>query len=158
MLSTQSTVLLLLYSVIFQGFLAFVSSLSFSSLSLSMPVCGKLTNFDPQNPAETNWPWLAAIYRLPVASKLGKLSVTRTKGTNIEAMEEESDMDGWQLVCSGALVNQRSVVVAAHCVTELGKLYPLDTAKIRVVLGKQYRSDLRVTKGLQRLRVSLYKH
>uniref|UniRef100_A0A673LIR5 Inactive serine protease PAMR1 n=1 Tax=Sinocyclocheilus rhinocerous TaxID=307959 RepID=A0A673LIR5_9TELE len=102
------------------------------------PVCGKLTNFDPQNPSETNWPWLAAIYRLPVASKLGKLSVAKTMG----------------LVCSGALVNQRSVVVAAHCVTELGKLYPLDTAKIRVVLGKQYRSDLRVTKGLQRLRVS----
>uniref|UniRef100_A0A671MHD9 Inactive serine protease PAMR1 n=1 Tax=Sinocyclocheilus anshuiensis TaxID=1608454 RepID=A0A671MHD9_9TELE len=98
------------------------------------PVCGKLTNFDPQNPSETNWPWLAAIYRLPVA--------------------KESDMDGWQLVCSGALVNQRSVVVAAHCVTELGKLYPLDTAKIRVMLGKEYRSDLRVTKGLQRLRVS----
>uniref|UniRef100_A0A672P7U1 Inactive serine protease PAMR1 n=1 Tax=Sinocyclocheilus grahami TaxID=75366 RepID=A0A672P7U1_SINGR len=98
------------------------------------PVCGKLTNFDHQNPSETNWPWLAAIYRLPVA--------------------KESDMDGWQLVCSGALVNQRSVVVAAHCVTELGKLYPLDTAKIRVVLGKQYRSDQRVTKGLQRLRVS----
>lgn len=121
-----------------------------------MPVCGKLTNFDPQNPAETKWPWLAAIYRLPVASKLGKLSVTRTMGKNTEPMEEESDMDGWQLVCSGALVNQRSVVVAAHCVTELGKLYPLDTAKIRVVLGKQYRSDLRVTKGLQRLRVSLW--
>lgn len=70
-------------------------------------------------------------------------------------MYEEDDMslENWQLVCSGALLNQRSVVVAAHCVTDLGKVYPLDVSKIRVVLGKHYRSDLRQTKSLQHLRV-----
>ena len=57
-------------------------------------------------------------------------------------------------MCSGALVNQRSVVVAAHCVTELGKAYPLGTAKMKVVVGKHYRNDLRTSKGLQHLRVS----
>ena len=51
----------------------------------------------------------------------------------------EDEASDWQLVCSGSLVNQRSVVVAAHCVTELGKLHPLDAAKLKVVMGKNYR-------------------
>lgn len=60
----------------------------------------------------------------------------------------------WQLVCSGALVNQRSVVVAAHCVTALGKVYPLDAAKLKVVVGKHFRDDQREDKSPQHLRVS----
>lgn len=65
----------------------------------------------------------------------------------------ELDSD-WQLVCSGALVNQRSVVVAAHCVTELGKIYPLETTMLKVVVGKHFRDDQREDKSPQHLRVS----
>uniref|UniRef100_A0A4W4FGT0 Peptidase S1 domain-containing protein n=1 Tax=Electrophorus electricus TaxID=8005 RepID=A0A4W4FGT0_ELEEL len=103
------------------------------------PVCGKLPNFDPQRPVDSHWPWLAAIYRFS-----GKY----------EEAQPQKEAGSWQLVCSGALLNQRSVVVAAHCVTELGKLHPLDVAKLRVVLGKHYRSDQQERKGLQHLRVS----
>ncbi|XP_030622574.1 inactive serine protease PAMR1 [Chanos chanos] len=123
------------------------------------PVCGKLLTFDPQRPAEARWPWLAAIYRrhgdkaAGKALKKGSLAEPLGKGV-VSEEESEAGSATWQLVCSGALVNQRSVVVAAHCVTELGKLYPLDAANVRVTLGKQFRSDLRDTKSLQHLRVS----
>lgn len=82
----------------------------------------------------------------------GHTGTVKTDGGAGPGMHDlESD---WQLVCSGALVNQRSVVVAAHCVTELGKVYPLETAKLKVVVGKHFRDDQKEDKGPQHLRVS----
>ncbi|XP_060932611.1 inactive serine protease PAMR1 [Limanda limanda] len=123
------------------------------------PVCGKHPTFDQERPAEAHWPWLAAIYRRStngVKTKVTKAeslagSLKKDGGAGTGSRDQAAD---WQLVCSGALVNQRSVVVAAHCVTELGKVYPLDAAKIKVVVGKHYRDDRRESKGLQHLRVA----
>ncbi|KAM9853916.1 inactive serine protease PAMR1 [Aulostomus maculatus] len=123
------------------------------------PVCGKHPTFDPERPAEAHWPWLAAIYRRSTnaaETKVAKAdsqagSLKKDGGAGAGSHNQASD---WQLVCSGALVNQRSVVVAAHCATELGKVYPLNTAKIKVVVGKHYRDDYRESKGLQHLRVA----
>ncbi|XP_075996788.1 inactive serine protease PAMR1 [Genypterus blacodes] len=123
------------------------------------PVCGKHPTFDPERPSEAHWPWLAAIYRRSTNG-------AETKVTKADSQAESLKKDGgagtgihtqasdWQLVCSGALINQRSIVVAAHCVTRLGKVYPLDPAKIKVVVGKHYRDDHRENKGLQHLRVA----
>ncbi|PWA24846.1 hypothetical protein CCH79_00010024 [Gambusia affinis] len=123
------------------------------------PVCGKHVNFDPERPEEAHWPWLAAIYRRSL--KETETKVTKARNQDETLKEDAGDRSrnlnqasDWQLVCSGALVNQRSLVVAAHCVTELGKMYPVDTATIKVVVGKHYRNDRRENKGPQHLRVS----
>ncbi|KAJ8390944.1 hypothetical protein AAFF_G00098640 [Aldrovandia affinis] len=126
------------------------------------PVCGKLPDFESEKLAETRWPWHAAIYRRSSAGSAAKLDkmealaggLGKTKAKPGEEEEEEEGEAEWQLVCSGALVNQRSVVVAAHCVTELGKLMQIAAANIKVVMGKHYRSDRRETKNQQHLRVS----
>nr|XP_015193970.1 PREDICTED: inactive serine protease PAMR1 isoform X2 [Lepisosteus oculatus] len=103
-----------------------------------LPVCGKLPAFNEKKLSETRWPWHVAIYR-------------RTD----EASKIKPESEGaWQLICSGALVNQRSVVVAAHCVTDLGKVHVLKAADIKVVVGKHYRNDAKEPKSQQHLRVS----
>lgn len=135
----------------------------YSLLSLpvtsSLAVCGKHPTFDPERPAEAHWPWLAAIYRRFTNGAGTK--VTKADGQagspKVDFEAGTGSYDGaaeWQLVCSGALVNQKRVLVAAHCVTELGKVYPLDAAELKVVVGKHYRDDRRKDKGPQHLRVS----
>ncbi|NXL63966.1 PAMR1 protease, partial [Chordeiles acutipennis] len=103
-----------------------------------IPICGKAENITLQKTVtSTRWPWQAAIYRSANGVKENSLR----KGT-------------WILICSGALVNERTVVVAAHCVTDLGKTIVLKTAELKVVLGKFYRDDDRDEKTIQNLRIS----
>ncbi|NXA09820.1 PAMR1 protease, partial [Sapayoa aenigma] len=103
-----------------------------------IPICGKAENITLQKTTtSTRWPWQAAIYRTASGVKENSLR----KGA-------------WILICSGALVNERTVVVAAHCVTDLGKTIVLKTAELKVVLGKFYRDDDRDEKTIQNLRIS----
>ncbi|XP_028307229.1 inactive serine protease PAMR1 isoform X2 [Gouania willdenowi] len=124
------------------------------------PVCGKLPTFVPERPEESLWPWLAAIYRrstkgagMKVSKAVNQAGTLKRNGGGGISGDHQQDSE-WQLVCSGALINQRSLVVAAHCVTELSKVYPLDATEVKVVMGKHYREDSRENKGLQHLRVA----
>ncbi|XP_054131997.1 inactive serine protease PAMR1 isoform X3 [Melozone crissalis] len=103
-----------------------------------IPICGKAENITLKKAmTPMRWPWQAAIYRTASGVKENSLR----KGA-------------WILICSGALVNERTVVVAAHCVTDLGKTIVLKTAELKVVLGKFYRDDDRDEKTIQNLRIS----
>ncbi|XP_060118035.1 inactive serine protease PAMR1 isoform X4 [Heteronotia binoei] len=102
-----------------------------------IPICGKLENTTLQKPSTLRWPWQAAIYR----KANGVKTPSHQKGA-------------WILICSGALLNERTVVVASHCVTNLGKVTVLKTADLKVVLGKFYRDDDRDEKTIQNLRIS----
>uniref|UniRef100_A0A8C0HCJ7 Inactive serine protease PAMR1 n=1 Tax=Chelonoidis abingdonii TaxID=106734 RepID=A0A8C0HCJ7_CHEAB len=62
-----------------------------------VPICGKAENITLQKTSSIRWPWQAAIYR----KANGVKDISLRKGA-------------WILICSGALVNERTVVVAAH--------------------------------------------
>uniref|UniRef100_A0A2K6G0J0 Peptidase domain containing associated with muscle reration 1 n=1 Tax=Propithecus coquereli TaxID=379532 RepID=A0A2K6G0J0_PROCO len=102
-----------------------------------IPICGKIENVTAPKTQGVRWPWQVAVYR-------------RTSGVHDGSLHKGD----WFLVCSGALVNERTVVVAAHCVTDLGKVTVIKTADLKVVLGKFYRDDDRDEKTIQSLRIS----
>ncbi|MBV98922.1 Inactive serine protease PAMR1, partial [Eschrichtius robustus] len=102
-----------------------------------IPICGKTENVTAPKTQRARWPWQAAIYR-------------RAGGVHGSSLHK----DTWFLVCSGALVNERTVVVSAHCVTDLGRVTVIKTADLKVVLGKFYRDDDREEKSIQSLRIS----
>uniref|UniRef100_A0A673C2I0 Si:ch211-102l7.3 n=1 Tax=Sphaeramia orbicularis TaxID=375764 RepID=A0A673C2I0_9TELE len=83
------------------------------------------------SPGETRtWPWHAAIY--------------------IRLAPDGSTF--WKLACSGALLSQRSVLVAAQCVADRKRRQPLQPAHVKMVVGAQ--AVKKPMKSLHHLRVS----
>ncbi|XP_042168385.1 inactive serine protease PAMR1-like, partial [Oncorhynchus tshawytscha] len=105
--------------------------------------CGQLpAAFSPQNLTEIGWPWHAAIYL--------RSHIIRRAGSGLQTAPEEASSP-WQLACSGALVTQLSVLVAAQClvVAGVGKPQWVDPANIKVVMGMHSPGQMRTLKQLQ---------
>uniref|UniRef100_A0A3P8RI48 Peptidase domain containing associated with muscle regeneration 1a n=1 Tax=Amphiprion percula TaxID=161767 RepID=A0A3P8RI48_AMPPE len=82
------------------------------------PVCGKLASFSRLNLSDTQWPWHAAVYiRSPPDHSASTLGSPGGAMLDQQGASEESSF--WVLACSGALVAQRRVLVAAQCVNPL---------------------------------------
>ncbi|KAM4631429.1 inactive serine protease PAMR1 [Polymixia lowei] len=116
------------------------------------PVCGKVPTFTPQTLPDTHWPWHAAVYvRSLTGHRAADLQTDRVLTLpGQQGASEEATF--WSLACSGALVSQRSVLVAAHCVVEQDK--QLHPARVKVVMGMQHHTSQDQIKHLQHRRVS----
>ncbi|XP_071345470.1 inactive serine protease PAMR1 [Trachinotus anak] len=114
------------------------------------PVCGKFDTFSLHNLSDTQWPWHTAIYiRSPPDHTA---STHRSRGMSISDQQEVSEESPfWYLACSGALLTQRSVLVAAQCVVDKDKRQPLHSAHVKVVIGTHRLDRL---KSQRHLRVS----
>ncbi|XP_029987073.1 inactive serine protease PAMR1 [Sphaeramia orbicularis] len=115
------------------------------------PVCGKLDSFSTSNMTDTQWPWHAAIYiRLAPDGAAGSHRPRDTSTSDQQEASEESTF--WKLACSGALLSQRSVLVAAQCVADRKRRQPLQPAHVKMVVGAQ--AVKKPMKSLHHLRVS----
>lgn len=105
-------------------------------------VCGKFNNFSPPNLTETQWPWHVAVY---VRSPPDPSSTVRPPGAAMFVQQGDSEESTfWVLACSGVLLSQRSILVAAQCVVDRDKRQTLQPAHMRVVMGvHQQRKSLR---------------
>uniref|UniRef100_H3CW44 Peptidase domain containing associated with muscle regeneration 1a n=1 Tax=Tetraodon nigroviridis TaxID=99883 RepID=H3CW44_TETNG len=114
------------------------------------PVCGKFTNFSPHNLNKTQWPWHVAVY---IRSPPDSPSTARPPGVDMFVQQGDSEESTfWVLACSGALLSQRSILVAAQCVVDGDKQQTLQPAQVRVVMGvhDQTSSDQRqIIRNLQ---------
>ncbi|XP_034536246.1 inactive serine protease PAMR1 [Notolabrus celidotus] len=117
------------------------------------PVCGKVNTFSAHNLTDTQWPWHAAIYiRSPPNHNPNTHGPRGITMSIQQGASEESTF--WSLACSGALLTQRSVLVAAQCVVDKNKLQTLHPAHVKVVIGLKHQGSSNRLKGLHHLRVS----
>lgn len=68
-----------------------------------------------------------------------------------QGASEESTF--WFLACSGALLTQRSILVAAQCVADEDKRQPLQPAQVKVVIDTRSQKSKDRPKGLHHLTV-----
>ncbi|XP_031146001.1 inactive serine protease PAMR1 isoform X3 [Sander lucioperca] len=117
------------------------------------PVCGKLDTSSRHNLTDTLWPWHAAVYiRSPPDHTA---STYRPRGVTMSIQQGDSEESTfWHLACSGALLTQRGVLVAAQCVVDKDKQQTLHPAHVKVVIGMQYQTSKNRLKRLHHHRVS----
>ncbi|KAK5935664.1 hypothetical protein CgunFtcFv8_021006 [Champsocephalus gunnari] len=117
------------------------------------PVCGKFNTSNLHNLTDTLLPWHAAVYIRTPAEHTG--STHRPSGEAVSLQQGASEESTfWLLACSGALLTQRSVLVAARCVVDKDKQQTLHPAHVKVVTGLQYQTSRGRQKSLHHLRVS----
>ncbi|KAM9861144.1 inactive serine protease PAMR1 [Aulostomus maculatus] len=117
------------------------------------PVCGKFDTPSTHNLTETRLPWHAAIYiRSPPEHTASSHRPPVTAMSHQQGASEESTF--WYLACSGALLSQRSILVAAHCVADEDKQQPIQSANVKVLVGMQRQTATSQMKNLHFLRVS----
>lgn len=121
-----------------------------------LTVCGKVNTSRAHDLSDTQWPWHAAIYIRSPPDHTPNTHRPRGTTTSVQqGASEESTF--WSLACSGALLTQRSVLVAAQCVVDKNKLQTLHPAHVKVVIGRKHQGSSSRLKGLHHLRVKIPK-
>nr|XP_046250802.1 inactive serine protease PAMR1 [Scatophagus argus] len=117
------------------------------------PVCGKFASFSLHNLTDTQWPWHAAIY---IRSPPDQTTSTQTpRGITVSIQQGASEESTfWHLACSGALLTQRSVLVAAQCMVDKDNQQTLHPTQVKVVIDVEHQTSKDRLKSLHHLRVS----
>ncbi|XP_037645580.1 inactive serine protease PAMR1-like [Sebastes umbrosus] len=118
------------------------------------PVCGKFDTSSLYNLTDTPWPWHAAVYIRSSPDHTASTNRPHRGGTMSIQQGASEESTFWSLACSGALLSQRGVLVAAQCVVDKDKQQTLHPAHVKVVVGMQHQTSKDRLKSLPHLRVS----